>query len=72
MVFHLITSLILFFLILNEFKNTANLKQPSGHCYYRHLRETGPRYDLTDYGYVIDQFKGCPADIGQILLEPEL
>ena len=45
MVFYLLTSLIFFFLISNEFKNTASLKQPSGHCYYRHLRETGPRYN---------------------------
>ena len=72
MVFYLLTSLIFFFFILNEFKNTANLKQPSGHCYNRDLRETGPRYDHNTTGYVIGQFKGCPADIGQILLESEL
>ena len=45
MVFYLLTSLIFFFLTLNEFKNTVNLKQPSGHCYYRDFSETGPRYD---------------------------
>ena len=43
--FYLLTSLFFFSLILNEFKNTANLKQRSGHCYYRDRRETGPRYD---------------------------
>ena len=43
--FYLLTSLIFFFLILNEFQNTANLKQPSRHCYYQDLRGTGPGYD---------------------------
>ena len=40
-VFYLLTSLFFSFLILNEFKNTANLKQPSGHCYYRDRSRNG-------------------------------
>ena len=71
MVFYLLTSLIFFFLILNEFKNTANLKQPSGHCYYQDLRETGPRYDHNTTDMLLTN-SSCPADFGQILLESEL
>ena len=37
--FYLLTSLIFFFLILNEFKNTANLKQPSRHVIVRTFEE---------------------------------